>query len=174
MNIYTFTLLLVSFGIAHSSCTFQANVDFDVGSGGPSSSATSPQDCCAQCTTAGLVTCWVGVFDSQTGFCWFKTVSQAGFPAYNPYATACWPPGSNPTPPPPPPPYNVTVISLPNDPVVSFLLNQTSWPQSFNPAFVTPSNGTAGKRGLLVRSQVMQELHSFFYLCVTKGILYLQ
>lgn len=51
--------------------------------------------------------------------------------------------------------YNVTLVSLPPDPVISFLppLANTDWPQSFNPAYVQPSAGTGGKRGLLVRSQ---------------------
>lgn len=37
--------------------------------------------------------------------------------------------------------------------MISYLQNETSWPQSFNPAFVASSPGTGGKRGLLVRSQ---------------------
>ena len=42
---------------------------------------------------------------------------------------------------------------MPDEPVISFLAGTTSWPQSFNPAFVVASPGTKGKRGLLVRSQ---------------------
>lgn len=138
---------------ATSNCTFQPNVDFDIGSGGPSSPSPSPADCCQQCGSAGFSVCWVAVYDAATQYCWFKTAAQAALPAWNPLVTACWPPGSNPPPPPPPPPYNVTVAALPTQPVLAYLSNNTAWPQSFNPAFVTPSNGTGGKRGLLVRSQ---------------------
>lgn len=146
--------LLASLPLAWgSNCTFQDNTDFDIGTGGPSFSSPSPEDCCSQCAQAGIAYCWVGVFDSETQMCWFKTEAQAAFPTFNPYATACWPPGSHPTPPPPSPPYNLSVISLPDTPVISFLGNSTQWPQSFNPAFVEPSAGTGGKRGLLVRSQ---------------------
>ena len=49
--------------------------------------------------------------------------------------------------------YNAAVLTMPADPVISFLAGQTAWPQSFNPAFVEASAGTGGKSGLLVRSQ---------------------
>eukprot|EP00937_MAST-01D_sp_MAST-1D-sp2_P002513 g2513.t1 len=38
-------------------------------------------------------------------------------------------------------------------PVISALQNKTSWLQVFNPTYVTPSNNTRGRGGLLVRSQ---------------------
>ena len=138
---------------AAGNCSFQPNTDFDEGSGGPSVPAVSPAECCALCANAGPAACWVAVFDEATSFCWFKTVAQSAFPAWNPFVTACWPPGSVPPPPPPPPPYNVTVLTRPDTPVISFLANDTDWPQSFNPAFVEPSAGTSWTRGLLVRSQ---------------------
>jgi len=51
--------------------------------------------------------------------------------------------------------YNVSVIFRSSVPVIGFLppISNTAWPQSFNPAFVAPSPGTGGKKGLLVRSQ---------------------
>lgn len=49
--------------------------------------------------------------------------------------------------------YQVSVISRPFSPVISYLLGNTRWPQSFNPSWVEASQGTGGKSGLLVRSQ---------------------
>jgi predicted GH43/DUF377 family glycosyl hydrolase len=49
--------------------------------------------------------------------------------------------------------YSVNLIYLPADPILSYLDNTTSFPQSFNPSFVEASPGTNGVRGLLVRSQ---------------------
>ena len=147
-------------------CVFQAHTDYDTGSGGTNVAASSADDCCAQCLAAGAKACWAAVFDVDTGgVCWFKSQAQTTKPSYNAAnVQGCWPAGRTPppqpTPPPPPPPpapgmYNVTLVSLPPDPVISFLppLANTDWPQSFNPAFVQPSAGTGGKRGLLVRSQ---------------------
>lgn len=49
--------------------------------------------------------------------------------------------------------YDVRVISRPDTPLISYLLGNTRWPQSFNPSWVEASAGTGGKEGLLVRSQ---------------------
>lgn len=49
--------------------------------------------------------------------------------------------------------YSVNLISLPADPLLSYLENTTSYPQSFNPSWVQASPGTMGVKGLLVRSQ---------------------
>jgi len=141
-----------------AGCTFQANQDYSQGEGGPSSPAASSADCCAQCVAAGPAKCFAAVFDVATGgVCWLKTQAQTAKPVWSANLTACWPPSSpapSPLPPPPPPPlYSVTVVSLPPDPVISFLAGQTAWPQSFNPSWVEPSAGTRGVRGLLVRSQ---------------------
>jgi predicted GH43/DUF377 family glycosyl hydrolase len=150
-------------GAGAAPCTFQPHTDYDNGSGGTNAPAASAADCCAQCAAAGAAACWAAVFDLDTGgVCWFKTQAQTSSPSFQAAnVSGCWPAGRTPPPqptpppPPPPPPYNVTLVSLPPDPVISFLppLANTAWPQSFNPAFVEPSAGTGGKRGLLVRSQ---------------------
>ncbi len=49
--------------------------------------------------------------------------------------------------------YEVSVSALPPAPVISFLAGSSTYPQSFNPAFVEASAGTKGVRGLYVRSQ---------------------
>ena len=141
------------------ACTSVPGQDYDVGSGGPNAPAADAAACCAQCVAAGPATCWASVFDVATGgVCWLKTKDQTTRPAANPAVIGCWPPGRVPPPPPPPPApplYDVTVVALPPDPVISFLppLANTAWPQSFNPAFVEASAGTGGTRGLIVRSQ---------------------
>jgi predicted GH43/DUF377 family glycosyl hydrolase len=47
--------------------------------------------------------------------------------------------------------YTVTVTEFPTDPLISFQLGNTAWPQSFNPSWVEPSGNVPG--GLLIRSQ---------------------
>lgn len=132
------------------------DVDYDVGSGGPNFASPNASDCCAKCVAAGAAVCWAAVLSPTTG-CWFKTQAQTATGGqWNPPASACWPAGRTPPPaptPPPPPKYTATIMSMPDEPVISFLAGQTSWPQSFNPAYVVASPGTGGKRGLLVRSQ---------------------
>ena len=152
-------LLAASAAAAAAGCVQVPGQDYDVGSGGPSAPAADAAACCAQCAAAGPDVCWAGVFDVATGgVCWLKTKDQTTRPALNPSVIGCWIDG-RPTPPAPPPPapspYSVTVVSLPADPVISYLppLANTDWPQSFNPAFVEPSAATGGKKGLLVRSQ---------------------
>ena len=49
--------------------------------------------------------------------------------------------------------YSVNLVSLPADPLLSYLDNTTSFPQTFNPSWVESSPGTMGVKGLLVRSQ---------------------
>ena len=139
----------------------QPHVDFDNGSGSANVPASSAADCCAQCGAAGADACWAAVFDMDTGgVCWFKSQAQTAKPSWQAAnIIAVWPAGRTPPPaptpplPPPPPKYTATIVSQPAEPVISFLANQTAWPQSFNPAHVEPSPGTGGKRGLLVRSQ---------------------
>jgi predicted GH43/DUF377 family glycosyl hydrolase len=144
---------------APGACVSVPAQDYDAGSGGPSSPAATAEACCAQCVAAGPSSCWASVFDIATGgVCWLKSKDQTTRPVYNPAVVGCWPAGRPPPPPPPPPVaplYDVTVVSLPADPVISFLppLANSDWPQSFNPAFVEASAGTGGKKGLLVRSQ---------------------
>jgi hypothetical protein len=143
---------------ASAACVQVPNQDYDQGSGGVSAPAADADACCAQCAAAGDA-CWASVFDVATGgVCWLKSRDQTTRPAYNPAVIGCWIDGRTPPPmppPPPPPPYNVSVVDLPSDPVISFLppLANTDWPQSFNPAFVEATPATGGKRGLLVRSQ---------------------
>ena len=147
-------VLLCAHQVSAQGCTFQDSTDYDQGSGGPNFPAANATDCCNQCSAAGASTCWAAVL-APTG-CWFKNQVQTTKPVYNPISTGCWPAGRTPPPPPPPPPaqkYNVSIIQLPVDPVISYLDGHTRWPQSFNPAFVQPSSGTGNKRGLLVRSQ---------------------
>ena len=64
---------------------------------GPSSPASSAQDCCTQCAAAKDCACATYVLP---GTCWFKNATQCGLPGYNSGATGCWPSG---TPPPNPP-----------------------------------------------------------------------
>lgn len=140
-----------------AACSIVASVDYAEGSGGPNFPSPNQTDCCNQCISAGASACWAAVF-APTG-CWFKSQAQTQRPVYNSGVSGCWPPGRTPVPPPSPPPppppgkYNVSVISLPSVPRISFLAGQTSWPQSFNPAYVAASAGTGGVAGLLVRSQ---------------------
>lgn len=153
------SLILFSFfGLALGECgTIVPHTDYDEGSGGPNFPAANMSDCGVLCVSAGAATCWAAVY-SDTG-CWFKTSAQTAAGVFNEKCTACWPAGRVPPPapsppaPPPPPRYTVTVVSRPNEPVISYLAGSTPWPQSFNPAFVEASAGTGGKRGLLVRSQ---------------------
>jgi len=49
--------------------------------------------------------------------------------------------------------YTVAVVSKPAQPVISYMDGSTAWPQSFNPSFVEPSEGTGQVSGLLVRAQ---------------------
>ena len=145
---------------AQSACgTTLANTDYDEGSGGPDVQTSDAAACCAACAAAGAGACWAaGVSTIGTG-CWFKTQAQTRKGGWNPQAVACWPagrtppPAPSPPPPPPPPKYTASLLSAPADPVISYQAGQTAWPQSFNPAYVQASPGTAGKRGLLVRSQ---------------------
>jgi len=134
-----------------SDCSFVAHLDFDPGSGGPNAYAESATACCLRCAAAGP-DCWAAVFDYDTGgICWLKTQPQSLVPRYETAnITSCWPAGRTP---PPPQPWSAVVLSRPAEPVIAFIAGQTPWPQSFNPAFVTASNGTGGARGLLVRSQ---------------------
>eukprot|EP00698_Gefionella_okellyi_P004417 TRINITY_DN14077_c0_g1_i1.p1 TRINITY_DN14077_c0_g1~~TRINITY_DN14077_c0_g1_i1.p1 ORF type:complete len:363 (-),score=69.96 TRINITY_DN14077_c0_g1_i1:261-1349(-) len=49
--------------------------------------------------------------------------------------------------------YSVEVISFDDAPVVSFVDGNSEFQQTFNPSYVLPSTGTAGKQGLLIRTQ---------------------
>jgi hypothetical protein len=143
---------------AAPSCTFVTSTDYAQGTAGPSSPATSPADCCAQCSAAPSTVCWAAVFDSTFSTCWFKTQEQTLQPTEDSQVTACWPPGRvppspGPSPSPQPALYQVSVVSKPALPVISFLQGQSAWPQSFNPAWVEASPATGGVSGLLVRSQ---------------------
>lgn len=143
---------------ASAACQFLVDTDYDIGSGGPNGPSADANACCAAC--AASPDCWASVFDPMTGgVCWQKTKAQTDKPGYNAGVTACWPagrpppPAPSPPPPPPPPLYNVTVISLPAEPIISYEAGSTPWPQSFNPSWVEASAGTRSVAGLLVRSQ---------------------
>eukprot|EP00698_Gefionella_okellyi_P004282 TRINITY_DN13971_c0_g1_i1.p1 TRINITY_DN13971_c0_g1~~TRINITY_DN13971_c0_g1_i1.p1 ORF type:complete len:1022 (-),score=216.49 TRINITY_DN13971_c0_g1_i1:104-3169(-) len=81
------------------TCTYQENVDYNVGTITDHPAAASPEDCCSLCTAAGDA-CQVAVF--YDGACWFKPKNAT--PSFSADRVACWPAGHGPIPPPPPPP----------------------------------------------------------------------
>lgn len=50
-------------------------------------------------------------------------------------------------------PYSARLVSFAERPVLSFVDGSSSFAQVFNPSYVVPSNGTAGRAGLLARTQ---------------------